>query len=194
MRQALLHIGAAIAVTVQMVSAQAAEVALLTGQPYLALGHMRPASGLALANIYGSIGSALTEGWPTESLLSESEPLSSDWFASGTAAATTHMLRGGYDLADPARMPSAAFVAIDLAHVDFSDPHVSYSIGNWPSYVGVAPLIGLTQPLQLDARTIDTSAIGWQPDMGLTAAMTSGIGIPLTSTYRGFRFGANYHF
>lgn len=192
MRQALLHIVAAIALTASAVPGQAAEIALLTAQPSLALGRVTPASGLALVNIYGSIGSALTGGWSTESLMSEIKPLSSEWFAAGTTAAPPGTLRGGYDLAEPARLNSASFVALDLANVDLSDPHLSYSLGNWPSYRGVAPLIGIMQqPLIL--QPLDTG-IGWKSDVGLTPSATSGIGIPLTSTYRGVRFGANYHF
>jgi hypothetical protein len=181
----LLHIAAAIAFTVQVISAQAAEIALSNQHPLRTINNLGFSPSLGVKGSYES-------DFRNES---KSE-IPGPHFATDDASealSTTRILKGRYEFSDWS-WQFKPHIAAGFGTVDRPQKPLGYASGDWANYRGSGATLGLSQ---MPSGSLDNiSTTGWKTHLGLTPKIPTKLGIPenLKADQHGLFFGADYHF
>jgi hypothetical protein len=179
-----LHLGAGIALSIQVISAQAAEIPVSNQHPLRAINNMGFSPSLIVKGSYGS-----DSGNDSQREI-RGIPFATD--DAGEALSTTHILKGRYDFSDWSWQVKP-YLAADLGTVDTPQKPLSYAPGDWAAYRGGSATSGLSPTASERLNNIWTA--GWMAHLGLLPKIPTKLGIPdLKGDQHGLFVGADYRF
>ena len=180
----LLHVGAGIALSIQVISAQAAEIAVSNRPPLRAINNMGFSPSLVAKGSYGSdFGNHSQREIPGPYFATDDA-----W----EALSTTHILKGRYHFSDWS-WQLKPYLAADLDTVDTPQKSLGYAPSDWVAYRGGGATSGLSTTGSERLNTVWTA--GWVAHLGLLPTIPTKLGIPdLKGDQHGLFVGADYHF
>jgi len=181
----LLHVGAAVACTIPVIFAQAAEITDLNQRPLRTANNTAFTPSLGVKGHYGS-----DFGNTSESVISDAD--FSAVAVSEDALSTTRILTGHYEF-NAWRWQFKPYIPAGFGTVDLPQKPLGYASGDWAIYRGSGSILGLSPKPSESLNTIGTAR--WETHLGLVPKIPTKLGIPdLKADQHGLFFGADYHF